>query len=220
MGSMVRDEPERGVLEQVAQLEWLDFEKNDGLIPVIVQHARTGEVLMLGYADREALTRSIESRELWLWSRTRERLWKKGETSGNVLRILSLHADCDADAVVAQVEPAGPTCHTGSWSCFEAPPTLAALDRILAARSGDAPQESYTARLLADRNLRLKKIGEEAAELVVACTDQDPGRAAAEAADLVYHALVACRALGISIDQVLRCLAARLPAAGGTPSQS
>ncbi len=212
MAGEAREKRERAGLEQVvAQMDRLDFEKNGGLIPVIAQHARSGEVLMLGYANPEALARSIDSGELWFWSRTRRQLWKKGETSGNTLRIVSLHADCDEDAIVARVEPAGPTCHTGRWSCFDAPPTLAALDRILAARAAEPPEQSYTARLLADRNLRLKKLGEEAAELIMACAEPDPERAAEEAADLIYHALVACRALGVSTDQVLRSLAGRLP---------
>ncbi|HEX5520564.1 MAG TPA: bifunctional phosphoribosyl-AMP cyclohydrolase/phosphoribosyl-ATP diphosphatase HisIE [Longimicrobiaceae bacterium] len=197
-------------IDRIEQLDALDFAQGDGLLPLVAQHARTGEVLMLGYADREALGRTLQSGTLWFWSRSRERLWQKGETSGNVLRLVALHADCDADALVALVEPAGPTCHTGRWSCFEAPPTLAALDRTLATRAAAPTEDSYTARLLGDRNLRLKKIGEEAAELAVACADQDTERAAEEAADLIYHALVACRALGVSADQVLERLATRM----------
>jgi phosphoribosyl-ATP pyrophosphohydrolase/phosphoribosyl-AMP cyclohydrolase len=197
-------------IDRIEQLDALDFARGDRLLPLVAQHARTGEVLMLGYADREALGRTLQSGTLWFWSRSRERLWQKGETSGNVLRLVALHTDCDADALVALVEPAGPTCHTGRWSCFEAPPTLAALDRTLAARAAAPTEGSYTARLLGDRNLRLKKIGEEAAELAVACADQDTERAAEEAADLIYHALVACRALGVSADQVLERLATRM----------
>jgi phosphoribosyl-ATP pyrophosphohydrolase/phosphoribosyl-AMP cyclohydrolase len=197
-------------IDRIEQLDALDFVRGGGLLPVVAQHARTGEVLMLGYADREALGRTLQSGTLWFWSRSRERLWQKGETSGNVLRLVALHADCDADALVALVEPAGPTCHTGRWSCFEAPPTLAALDRTLATRAAAPTEDSYTARLLGDRNLRLKKIGEEAAELAVACADQDTERAAEEAADLIYHALVVCRALGVSADRVLERLATRM----------
>jgi phosphoribosyl-ATP pyrophosphohydrolase/phosphoribosyl-AMP cyclohydrolase len=197
-------------IDRIEQLDALDFARGDRLLPLVAQHARTGEVLMLGYADREALGRTLQSGTLWFWSRSRERLWQKGETSGNVLRLVALHTDCDADALVALVEPAGPTCHTGRWSCFEAPPTLAALDRTLATRAAAPTEDSYTARLLGDRNLRLKKIGEEAAELAVACADQDTERAAEEAADLIYHALVACRALGVSADQVLERLATRM----------
>lgn len=195
----------------VDDVAYLDFAKGDGLIPVVAQHLRTGEVLMLGYANEEALVRSLETGELWFWSRQRERLWKKGETSGNTLRVGAIYADCDADAVVALVEPAGPTCHTGSWSCFEAPPSLPALGRILADRAANPTEGSYTAKLLADTNLRHKKLGEEAVELVMACTTGDTERAAEEAADLIYHTLVACQAIGVDIDRVLRALAARLP---------
>jgi phosphoribosyl-ATP pyrophosphohydrolase/phosphoribosyl-AMP cyclohydrolase len=199
-------------IDSIDQLNVLDFQKGDGLIPVIAQDARTGEVLMLGYADRDALATSISSGELWFWSRRRGRSWKKGETSGNVLQVVSLHADCDADAIVAHVIPTGPTCHTGSRSCFQAPPTLAALDRILASRVAEPSAKSYTASLLSDQNLRLKKLGEETVELVVACVDEAPERAAAEAADLLYHMLVACYALGVTTETVLGELSKRLPA--------
>lgn len=199
-------------IETAAELDALDFAKGGGVVPVVAQHARTGEVLMLAYANREALERTLESGRLWLWSRSRERLWPKGETSGNVQRLVSLHADCDADAVLARVEPAGPACHTGEASCFSAPPTLAALDAVLAAREVAPAPESYTARLLADRNLRLKKLGEEALELAVACADRDAARAAEEAADLLYHALVACRAAGADAGAILAALERRLPA--------
>jgi phosphoribosyl-ATP pyrophosphohydrolase/phosphoribosyl-AMP cyclohydrolase len=198
-------------IERLDQLDALDFAKGDGLVPVVAQHALTGEVLMLGYANREALARTLETGELWFWSRGRGRLWKKGETSGNVLRLVSLHGDCDGDAVVARVEPVGPTCHAGTWSCFEAPPPLAALGRVLSDRASSLPEGSYTTRLLTDRNLRLKKLGEEAVELALACTDGDPSRVAEEAADLVYHALVACRAAGVAPEDVLASLARRLP---------
>lgn len=191
----------------------LDFDKTGGLVPVIAQHARTGEVLMMAYADREALERSLQSGDMHFWSRSREALWRKGETSGNTLRLIALHADCDRDAVLARVLPAGPTCHTGEWSCFGAPPTLPALDRVLASRRGADAGSSYTARLLSDRNLRLKKLGEEAVELAVACADGDRERAAEEAADLIYHVMAACLAEGVTGDSILERLDRRLPAA-------
>lgn len=198
-------------VEDAAQLDALDFEKGGGVVPVVTQHARTGEVLMLAYANREALERALESGVMWYWSRSRARLWMKGETSGNVQRLVSLHADCDADSVLARVEPTGPSCHTGDWSCFGAPPTLAALAEVLAGRAAALPEGSYTSRLLTDRNLRLKKLGEEAVELALACADVDRERAAEEAADLLYHALVACQAAGASAADVLAALAQRLP---------
>jgi len=193
-------------------LERLDFAKGGGLVSVIAQDAASGAVLMVAFADRAALERTLASGELHLFSRTRGP-WKKGETSGNVLHVESLAADCDGDAVLARVRAAGPACHTGSRSCFGedalAADTLAALDRVITARAAAPPSGSYTAELLADRNRRLKKLGEEAAELVVACADGDPKRAADEAADLLYHALVTLRALGAGWDDVRAALERR-----------
>lgn len=193
-------------------LDRIDFAKGGGLVTVIAQDAGTGAVLMVAFADRDALERTIESGELHLFSRTRGP-WRKGETSGNVLRVESLAADCDGDAVLARVRPAGSACHTGSRSCFGdaalAADTLAALDRVIAARAASPAAGSYTAELLADRNRRLKKLGEEAAELVAACADGDASRATDEAADLLYHTLVALRALGAGWDDVRAALDAR-----------
>ena len=194
-------------------LDRLDFEKGDGLVTVVAQHAATGRVLMLAHADREALERTLETGEMHYRSRTRG-LWHKGESSGNRQRVLSLAADCDGDAVLALVEPMGPACHTGRESCFNAPAfasgTLARLDHTIAQRASrrDGPA-SYTRRLLDDRNLRLKKIGEEAAEFVLACAESDPDRAANEAADLWYHSLVALHAAGGSLVELLAILETR-----------
>jgi phosphoribosyl-ATP pyrophosphohydrolase/phosphoribosyl-AMP cyclohydrolase len=168
---------------------------------------------MLAFADREALERTLATGEMHYRSRTRG-LWHKGATSGNTQRVVSLAADCDGDAVLARVEPAGPACHNGSDSCFgsidETSDTLSALDGVIASRAASNETDtSYTRRLLADRNLRLKKIGEEAAELVVALADGDAERATNEAADLLYHSLVALRALGLGIADVRRTLAER-----------
>jgi phosphoribosyl-AMP cyclohydrolase / phosphoribosyl-ATP pyrophosphohydrolase len=194
-------------------LDQLDFDKDGGVVTVVAQNARTGSVLMLAHADREALARTVETGEMHYRSRTRG-LWHKGATSGNRQRVVSLHPDCDGDAVLALVLPLGPACHTGRSSCFDGPlfsdGVLSGLDRTIAARatSGSA-SESYTRRLLGDRNLRLKKIGEEAAELVLACADGDADRAANEAADLWYHTLVALRALGSGLSDVLAVLSRR-----------
>lgn len=201
-------------------IDTLNFEKGNGLVTVVAQDARSGAVLMVAHADREALEHTVRTGEMHYRSRSRG-LWHKGATSGNVQRVVSLAADCDGDAVLARVEPAGPACHTGSPSCFAGAmeaETFGALDATIAARaagaegaprSGAEARPSYTARLLADRNLRLKKIGEEAAELVTACADGDRARAAEECADLVYHALVALRAAGGGLDDVRRVLDAR-----------
>ena len=198
----------------------LDFAKGNGLVTVVAQDAATGAVLMVAHADREAVERTLASGEMHYFSRTRGP-WHKGATSGNVQRVVSLAADCDRDAILARVAPSGPACHTGAVSCFaqQGPPpaadSLAMLDATIALRAAaaagatSADRPSYTQRLLADRNLRLKKLGEEAAELVTACADGDATRAAAEGADLVYHALVALRAVGVTLDDVRRVLAGR-----------
>ena len=194
-------------------LSTLDFAKGNGLVTVVAQDAVTGAVLMVAYADHEALERTVASGELHLFSRTRGP-WHKGATSGNVLRVRTLTADCDGDAVLARVEPAGPACHTGARTCFGDAPladALTALDATIASRMSATATEGagYTQRLLGDRNLRLKKIGEEASELVTACADGDAVRATEETADLLYHALVALRAAGGSLDGVRAVLAAR-----------
>lgn len=200
-------------------LDRLDFDKGGGLVTVVAQDARSGAVLMVAHADREALERTMASGEMHYRSRTRG-AWHKGATSGNVQRVVSLDADCDGDAVLARVEPAGPACHTGATSCFGdgalAAETFGTLAETIAARAAEPPvappaghKPSYTQRLLGDRNLRLKKIGEEAAELVTACADGTPDRAAEEGADLIYHTLVALRAIGVSVDDVRAVLASR-----------
>ena len=194
-------------------LDTLDFSKGAGLVTVVAQDARTGSVLMVAHADREALDRTIASGEMHYRSRTRG-LWHKGATSGNVQRVVSLDADCDGDTVLARVVPSGPACHTGSVSCFGVialgADALSAMDAVIAERATLAqPSVSYTWRLLNDRNLRLKKLGEEAAELVTACADADTVRATEETADLIYHALVALRATGGTLEGVQAVLAAR-----------
>lgn len=198
-------------------LDALDFEKGGGLVTVVAQDARSGAVLMVAFADREALEHTVRTGEMHYRSRTRG-LWHKGATSGNTQRVVSLSADCDGDAVLARVEPAGPACHTGAVSCFGddalGADTFGALDAVIASRAGERGERaesgsSYTRKLLADRNLRLKKLGEESAELVLALADEDRDRAANEAGDLIYHALVALRALGVSVDGVRRVLEER-----------
>ena len=219
-------------------LDKLNFEKGDGLVTVVCQDHVSGAVLMVAHADRDSLERTVATGEMHYWSRTRGR-WHKGATSGNVQRVVELLYDCDADAILARVEASGPACHTGDDSCFgelaRAAGALARLDAVIAARasapldsgashSKPLPQSSpsgapsaesspvapsYTRRLLADRNLRLKKLGEEAVELVTACADGDAERASEEAADLVYHTLVALRAVGVSLRDVERILAGR-----------
>jgi len=198
-------------------LDALDFEKGGGLVTVVTQDISTGAVLMVAFADRAALERTLATGEMHYHSRRRG-LWHKGLTSGSVQRVVSLSADCDGDAVLARVRSAGPACHTGATSCFGADAldadVLAALDTVIAARAADGSDTapSYTRRLLADRNLRLKKLGEECVELVVALGDGDAAGATAEAADLIYHTLVALRALGVGVNDVRAVLDQRASA--------
>jgi len=194
----------------VFRVEESDFAKGGGLVPVVAQDATTGAVLMVAYADREALERSLASGFMHYRSRTRG-LWKKGETSGHVQRVISLAHDCDRDAVLARVLPEGPACHTNAPTCFGAPQSdeLSTLASTIAARACAPVEGSYTSRLLSDRNLRLKKLGEEMAELILALADADPRRVAEEAADVVYHLLVALQANGSTLDDVRTVLRAR-----------
>lgn len=197
------------IIDSAAQLDAIDFSKGDGLVPVIAQHATTGEVLMLAWANRDALERTLAERVAWYFSRSRDSLWRKGDTSGNVQHLVSLHADCDNDTVLARVLPTGPACHTGAANCFDVAPTLTELDAIITDRAANPASGGYTTKLLADPNLRLKKLGEEALELALACERADPERVAEEAADLLYHALVACRGAGVSLADILAVLASR-----------
>jgi phosphoribosyl-ATP pyrophosphohydrolase/phosphoribosyl-AMP cyclohydrolase len=168
-----------------------------GLIPVVVQDAASGDVLMVAYANRAALDRTAQTGLAHFWSRSRGALWRKGETSGHDLRVRELRADCDRDALLMVVDPAGPACHTGTRTCFgDDTPTsagiMAELARVIAARASASPESSYTARLLAKGlDHVLKKIGEEATEVVLAAKSESDERLAEEAADLLYHLVVA-----------------------------
>lgn len=202
------------VLHTQAELDAIDFRKLDGLVPIVVQDGETGQVLMLGFANLEAAQKTLETRQVHFWSRSRQELWRKGEISGNTLSLMSLHADCDGDALLARVEPAGPTCHTGETSCFGDETEvlagyLTSLDATLAARAEERPERSYTTQLLNDKNLRLKKLGEETAELIASLATGDRPQIVAEAADLMYHLLVALRAEEMSVDDLLQELADR-----------
>ena len=217
---MRRSEPAAGTpgltdrrLRSVEDLDVLVFDER-GLLPVVAQDATTGTVLMVAWANLEALSRTLQTDELHFWSRSREVLWRKGESSGNVLGVESLHADCDGDVVLARVRPAGPACHTGEATCFgegamgssadaEPQDALTALRRTLESRARELPEGSYTTRLLGDENLRLKKLGEETAELVAALARGESARAGSEAADLVYHLLVALQGAGVDWEDVL-----------------
>ena len=190
------------------------------LWPCIVQDARTGEVLTLAYVNDESLERTRETGEMWFWSRSRDKLWHKGETSGNVQRVKAIRYDCDNDAYVALVEPAGPACHTGERTCFyrgdmdPAPhETLPALERTIAERRAADPGESYTAALLADADRLRAKVEEEAEEVARAARDEADERVAEEAADLLYHLTVLLRSRELSLADAESVLEARRRAA-------
>ena len=177
------------------EVEGLAWEKMGGLIPAVVQDARGGAVLMLGYMDGAALQATLESGLATFFSRSRGKLWQKGETSGNVLRVLSIHADCDADALLVLAEPHGPTCHLGDRSCFavaqDGPAWLAELASIVADRASADPAQSYTARLLTEGPAKVaQKVGEEGVEVALAAVTRDASGVAAEIADLLYHLTV------------------------------
>jgi len=192
-----------------------DFAKGDGLLPAIVQHARSGEVLMLGYMDEAALAKTRASGLVTFFSRSKQRLWTKGETSGDTLALVDIRLDCDADTFLVRAIPAGPTCHTGTTSCFgnDVAPALgflAELDALVASRHAERPDGSYTTKLF-DGGIRrmAQKVGEEGVETALAAVAEDDDALVGEAADLVFHLMVVLRARGIGFDAVAAKLAAR-----------
>jgi phosphoribosyl-AMP cyclohydrolase / phosphoribosyl-ATP pyrophosphohydrolase len=204
----------------VSENNWLSAVRfgPDGLVPVVTQESRSGDVLMVAYADREALERTLSTGFAHYYSRSRKTLWRKGETSGHEQRVAEVRLDCDGDSVLFRVEQSGPACHTGSRTCFStsvAPVAgtgedpgghlLSRLAATIAARAAERPEGSYTVQLL-DRGITKvsQKVGEEAVELVVAANAEDDARVAAESADLVYHLLVLLQARGVTLDAVLR----------------
>jgi phosphoribosyl-ATP pyrophosphohydrolase/phosphoribosyl-AMP cyclohydrolase len=188
-----------------------------GLVPCVIQDWRSGEVLTLAYMNAEALDRTRATGEVHLWSRSRSELWHKGETSGNTQAVKALRYDCDADAVLALVEPAGPACHTGERTCFhngqlqpEAPhEALPALERTIAARDAERPAGSYTAELLADPGRVGAKVREEAEEVARAAREESDERLAEEAADVLYHLAVLLRSRGLALADAEEVLVAR-----------
>lgn len=190
-----------------------------GLVTVVVQDRLTGEVRMVAHADREALRRTVEGGEGWFWSRSRKALWKKGETSGNVLRVHAVIADCDGDALVYLVDPEGPSCHTGAQSCFFAPeralPMIPRLEETLAARAAASAETSYTRSLLERGAPAIaSKIREEADELARAIEGESDERVVAESADLVYHLMVGLLQRRVAVRSVLAELARRFGTSG------
>lgn len=197
--------------EQIAQLDW---EKVDNLMPVIVQHAVSGEVLMVGYMNQEALTVTQASGKVTFYSRTKQRLWTKGESSGNFLNLVSIYPDCDNDTLLALVNPIGPTCHKGNNSCFHPAATdwgfLFQLEELLASRKNADPESSYTAKLYASGTKRIaQKVGEEGVETALAATVNDRFELTNEASDLVYHLLVLLQDQDLNLSTVIENLRQR-----------
>jgi len=196
-------------------LQNLDWQKGDGLIPAIVQHARSGEVLMLAYMNEEALRATLSNDKVTFFSRSRNQLWQKGETSGNKLELVSISADCDQDTLLILAEPFGPTCHLGSRTCFTGQEDqdfswLFVLDQIIESRRNEDGANSYTASLLGGPLDRAaQKVGEEGVETALAALADDPSKLNEEAADLLFHLMVLLRHKGQKLDDAITVLRRR-----------
>lgn len=209
----------------LADVETLDFDKAGGLLPAIVQHAQSGVVLMLGYMNREAVRATLTRRRVVFFSRSRQRLWEKGETSGHTLELAAVRADCDRDTLLVTALPAGPVCHLGTAACFgDDPPTevgrlafLGALEAVIAQRMADRPEGSYTARLYAQGPKRIaQKVGEEGLEVALAAVAETDDKLIAESADLLYHLLLLLKSRGLRLERIVAELESRH--AGKAPS--
>lgn len=196
----------------------LDFAKGGGLLPAIVQHADTGAVLMLGFMNADALRATLDRRRVVFFSRSKQRLWEKGETSGNHLELADVRADCDADTLLITARPQGPVCHTGAQTCFGDEPVAAAerlaflvtLERLIEQRFAERPDGSYTARLFAQGPKRIaQKVGEEGLEVALAAVAEESDKVVAEAADLLFHLLVLLKSRDIPLAGVVAELKAR-----------
>ena len=191
-----------------------DLKKNaDGLLPVIIQDATTLKVLMLGYMNEEAFDKTVATGRVTFWSRTRRALWTKGETSGNFLTVVTMFPDCDADTLLIQALPDGPTCHRGTTACFDTPDSegfIRTLAKVIQGRHAEMPEGSYTTKLFIKGVKTIsKKVGEEAAETLIEAVDGNRSRFIYEASDLLYHLLVLCEAMDVSIADLESELALR-----------
>jgi phosphoribosyl-AMP cyclohydrolase / phosphoribosyl-ATP pyrophosphohydrolase len=205
--------------QRVINPQTLDWDKSAGLLPAIVQDAANGAVLMLGYMNREALVYTLESKRVTFWSRSKNRLWTKGETSGHFLELVEIAADCDNDTLLILAKPLGPACHTGTPTCWgkEAPRSgaekiafLATLEQVITERIALRPEGSYTAKLLAEGPRRVaQKVGEEGLELALASVAQSDPEIIGEAADLLYHTLLLLQVKNLSLGQVIAELQSR-----------
>lgn len=191
----------------------IDFTKNQGLVPVVIQHARTLQVLMLGYMNQEALEKTQAEGKVTFFSRSKQRLWTKGETSGNFLTVEEIQIDCDNDTLLIKAMPQGPTCHTGSTSCFgeeTAKGFLYELERVIEQRISENPEGSYTAKLFGRGvNKVAQKVGEEAVELVIEAKDDNIDLFRNEAADLLYHFLILLKTKNLKLEDIEAILAER-----------
>ncbi|WP_133623309.1 bifunctional phosphoribosyl-AMP cyclohydrolase/phosphoribosyl-ATP diphosphatase HisIE [Erwinia sp. LJJL01] len=197
--------------QQLAQLDWV---KTDGMMPAIVQHAVSGEVLMHGYMNQQALDKTLATGKVTFWSRTKQRLWTKGETSEHFLNVVSITPDCDNDTLLVLVNPVGPTCHLGTSSCFSPAAAdwtfLYQLEQLLAERKHADPKSSYTASLYASGTKRIaQKVGEEGVEVALAATVNDRHELTNEASDLVYHLLVLLQDQDLNLSTVIENLRQR-----------
>jgi phosphoribosyl-ATP pyrophosphohydrolase/phosphoribosyl-AMP cyclohydrolase len=209
--------------ETEATLATLDFAKGGGLLPAVVQHAHDGRVLMVGWMDESAARETLRRGRVVFWSRSRGQLWEKGETSGDTLVLQSMSADCDRDTLLVQALPLGPTCHTGTATCFGAGggASLHELEAIVAARLRDAPEGSYTARLASQGAKRIaQKVGEEGVETALAATGGTREELVGEAADLLYHLLVLLRVKEVPLAEVERELGRRHAARQSADSEA
>ena len=207
-----------GGVVTAADIDSLDFAKGDGLLPAVIQHAGTGAVLMLGYMNKDALAATFTRRHVVFFSRSKQRLWEKGETSGHVLELEKVHTDCDRDTLLVTAWPRGPVCHVGTPTCFGAEPAtggerlafLATLESVIARRATEQPEGSYTARLFAQGPRRMaQKVGEEGVEVALAAIAEPDDKLVGEAADLLFHLLVLLKQRGLSLEQVVAELQAR-----------
>jgi phosphoribosyl-ATP pyrophosphohydrolase/phosphoribosyl-AMP cyclohydrolase len=208
---------------KAVDIDGLDWAKGEGLLPAIVQDVDSGEVLMLGYMNRDALEATLATGQVTFWSRSRNQLWAKGETSGNRIEVHGITADCDRDTILVLGRPAGPVCHTGAPTCFHGQPSPAAtdlafllrLEKIIAGRIAERPESSYTAQLHARGLTRMaQKVGEEGLEVALAAVTAEKGAFVGEAADLVFHLLLLLQARGRSLADVVRELLDRHQARG------
>lgn len=199
-------------------LDRLDFTKGDGLIPAVIQHAGTAAVLMIGYMNREALEATLTRGRVVFFSRSKARLWEKGETSGHALEVAEIHTDCDRDALLVSAWPQGPVCHLGRTNCFgneraadtEPLAFLSELEHVIGERMATRPEGSYTARLVASGKKRIaQKVSEEGLELALAAAGGSDGEVVAEACDLLYHVLVLLKARDLKLERVVAELKAR-----------